>query len=287
MTNTELWQEYEDGLMFQRKMGFAEDFPRYVRFKEGIQWAAPTPRTRNLPRPVFNIIEMFIRNKRAAVLNQPISMTFSPAESAAGEAGQRAEQNARDMTDYARLLWNRLGQDALNSELIDDAATLGTGILHYYYDDSAGAAGSGPCLGEIRGESIDPLNVFFADPQLCDLQKQEYVLIASRRRVREVRALAQRLGCSRAILAAIVPDTAEADGYGTEPDDGREFCTVLTKYYRKNGEVCFDRATRSAELARGQRLTPQGGRPVTLYPLVVMAWKRRKSASSGSERQKG
>ena len=84
LTNTNLWQEYADGLLFQRKMGLAENFPKYVRFKEGNQWAAPTPRTKKLPRPVFNMIEMFIRNKRAAVLNQPISMTFSPAESTDG-----------------------------------------------------------------------------------------------------------------------------------------------------------------------------------------------------------
>ena len=281
MTNTELWQEYEDGLLFQRRMGFAEDFPKYVRFKEGNQWAAPTQRTRNLPRPVFNIIEMFIRNKRAAVLNQPIGMTFSPAESADGEKGSRAEQNARDMTEYAKLLWNRLGQDALSGEMIDDAATLGTGILHYYYDDSVRTPGSRPCIGEIRGESIDPLSIFFADPQLCDLQKQEYVLIASRRRVGEVRALAQRLGCGKETLAAIVPDEAEAADYGTEPDDSRELCTVLTKYYRKGGEVCFDRATRSANLAHGQRLTPPGGRPVTMYPLALMVWKRRKKCIFG------
>lgn len=281
--NTKLWQEYEDGIAFQRRMGFAENFPRYVRFKEGDQWAPPTPRTKNLPRPVFNIIEMFIRSKRAAVLNQAVSMAFSPVNSAGGEKGERAEQNARDMTDYAKLLWDQLGQDALSSELIDDAATLGTGVLHYYYDESVRPAGSRFCVGELRGESIDPLNIFFADPQLCDLQRQEYVLIASRRRVTEVRALAKRLGCTAGELARIARDEAESGDYGTEPDEPHDddYCTVLTKYYRENGEVRFDRATRNVELARGQSLTPPGGRAVTLYPLVLMVWKRRKKCIYG------
>ena len=59
-------------------MGFRERFPEYIRFKEGDQWPPATARTRNLPRPVFNIVEMFIRTKRAAVLNPHIAMTYLP-----------------------------------------------------------------------------------------------------------------------------------------------------------------------------------------------------------------
>ncbi len=280
---TKLWQDFQDGVAFQRQMGFVDEFPRYVRFKEGDQWAAPTERTRNLPRPVFNIVEMFIRNKRSSVLNQAISMAFSPLEAEEGEAKKRAEQNAHDMTDYAKLLWNRLGQDALSAELIDDAATLGTGVLHYYYDDSIRFAGGRPCLGEIRGESIDPLSIFFANPQLCDVQKQEYLLIASRRKVEETRALAKQLGCSAEQIACIVRDEVDNGNYGTEPVEpgSNDFCTVLTRYYRKDGRVCFDRATKTVEIAREQSLTPPGGRPVTLYPVVLMNWKRRKKCIYG------
>ena len=70
-------------------MGFRERFPEYIRFKEGDQWPPATARTRNLPRPVFNIVEMFIRTKRAAVLNPHIAMTYLPVT-------EEAAQGARD-----------------------------------------------------------------------------------------------------------------------------------------------------------------------------------------------
>ena len=80
---TSAWQDYQNGLAWQRSMGFEEKFPLYVRFKEGDQWPPATRRTKNLPRPVFNMVEMFIRTKRATILDSPITMHCSPASSAA------------------------------------------------------------------------------------------------------------------------------------------------------------------------------------------------------------
>ena len=82
---TAIWQEYENGIDYQRRMGFRERFPEYIRFKEGDQWPPATARTRNLPRPVFNIVEMFIRTKRAAVLNPHIAMTYLPVTEEAAQ----------------------------------------------------------------------------------------------------------------------------------------------------------------------------------------------------------
>ena len=75
-----IWGEYEDALGFQRAMGFASKFPEYERFKTGDQWPPATDRTKALPRPVFNIIDLFVSNKKSNVLNQNIKMVFSSAE---------------------------------------------------------------------------------------------------------------------------------------------------------------------------------------------------------------
>lgn len=53
-----IWQDYLCGVKFQQAMGFTVDFPKFIDFKEGKQWASATENTKNLPRPVFNITEM-------------------------------------------------------------------------------------------------------------------------------------------------------------------------------------------------------------------------------------
>ena len=55
---TRLYGYYEEGRAYQMKSGLARKIPQFVRFSEGDQWAPPTKNTKNLPRPVVNIVKM-------------------------------------------------------------------------------------------------------------------------------------------------------------------------------------------------------------------------------------
>ena len=280
MTGTKLWERYQAGLQYQRQMGFPESFPEYVRFKEGDQWPKPTKATRHLPRPVFNLIEYFIRTKRSNVYNTTVKMVFSPAE----ESDERTEEAATAYTNYASCLWEELEQDALNEEFLDDAATLGTGVLHYYWDSGESGGSRYPYQGSLRGEIIDPLAIFFGNPQVWEVQKQPDILIASRATVESVRQTAKGLGLKPEEVELIQPDEAEAGEYPAE--EAKELlhqkCTLLTRYYKDGGEVKFDRGTRTAVLQEGVPLTPEGAQErITRYPVVVMPWVRRKKCIYG------
>lgn len=301
---TTLWERYQKGLQYQRQMHFDTLFPECVRFKEGDQWPAPTKKTRHMPRPVYNYIDFFIRTKKANVLNQVIKLVYSPAE---GD-DPAAEEGAKQYSDYAASLWKELRQDDLNDQMVDDAATLGTGILHYYWDNDVSGGVRLPYQGALRGESLDPLTVFVANPQLQEIQKQEWVMIAQRYTVDSVRALARSLGFDEQAAMMIAPDEERAEQYDAERHemDGEKKCTLLTMYYRKNGRVYFDRGTRSVTLIEGQSLTPGGGMEgaseglpdvetpepdpfeelpqtpgMTLYPVVLMPWQLRKRCIFG------
>ena len=80
MNRTTIWEEFENGVKYANSMGFTKDFPKITRYKEGEQWPAPTERTKNLPRPVFNITKMFIDRKRANVTNQSMAVNFKASE---------------------------------------------------------------------------------------------------------------------------------------------------------------------------------------------------------------
>lgn len=280
MAETKTWEKYREALSWQGSMGFTVSFPEYIRFREGDQWAPPTKRTRNLPRPVFNIIKMFIRTKRAMLLSQPLSINYSPSEySADAVQSQFASDAARDMTDYAAMLWRKTRQDELNYQFIDDAAVLGTGILHYYFDDTAGTQ------GEIRGETIDPINFFVGNPQEQDVQAQPWIIISQRVPVEDVKALAKREGLSAQEIELIGSDAEQsAEGYDSARREmhGEDKCTVLTRYFRKDGAVHFDRCTRSVEIVKSRSLTPDGRESVIrLYPVVILTWEVRKKCIFG------
>ena len=73
---THLWELYESGLDSQISLGIRQNIPTYVDFYEGRQWPEPTQSTKNLPRPVVNIVKMICRSKKAAILNAPVKVMF-------------------------------------------------------------------------------------------------------------------------------------------------------------------------------------------------------------------
>ena len=78
--------QYKDGLAYKKQMGFLEDWAEYERFRGGEQWPKATNRTKDLPRPVFNVIDQIQGHKVSSVMNENIKMVFSPME--AGETQQ-------------------------------------------------------------------------------------------------------------------------------------------------------------------------------------------------------
>ncbi len=279
MAQTNAWKDYRKGQDWQRAMGFGQAFPQYVRFKEGDQWPPPTRRTQNLPRPVFNMVEMFIRTKRAAVLDQTISMHCRALPSM-GDA-RLAAQGAQDFNDYTRQLWKRLGQDDLNNTMVDDAATQGTGVLHYYWDTTVSGRGSCPFVGEVRGEVIDPLAIIFADPHCRDVQAQSWIMLVQQLPVQKVRAMAAAAGLSTDDGCPLDPDQ-ERQPYPADLADSEKRITLLTRYFRHEGEIWYEQCTRETVLTPARPLTPEGSAArMTHYPIALLSWRSRKNCIFG------
>jgi len=286
-TENKTWEQYQNGLSWQRSMKFTSDFPRFVAFKEGEQWPAATERTKNLPRPVFNIVDMFVRTKRAAVLNQPITINYTPAEISADDMTRElCAQGASDLTDYAKVLWKRTHQDIINAELVDDAATLGTGIYHAYYDMAVTGGIDNAWRGEIRGETIDPLNFFVADPQCRDVQKQKWVMISQRLAINRVKELAKQYGVKASEIALLREDPGESSsGYDTDKHEMKDEdkLTLLTKYHRDDsGNVVMTRCTEKVIICENEPIAPEGSTSqVTKYPIAIFNWYLRKKCIFG------
>ena len=238
---TTLWQDYEHGLAYQSSMGLSKKIPKFVKFYEGDQWAAPTKNTKNLPRPVVNIIKMICRNKKSAILSTPVKIIY------------RAEDEMADVekfNNFADYIQKEIGQESLDKKAINDGVIKGSYFYHYYWDSEAKGK-DGAKEGGLRCEIIDPLNIFFSDPTQLDEQKQEWILIASRENVKSVRAK-----CDRDVdIETIVSDESD-NKYGIIEQEGDKLCTVLTRYFRKDGEVFCEKATKTVVVNKPFAITP-------------------------------
>lgn len=238
---TELWDLYQDGLSYQAATKLSTNLPKFVKFYEGDQWAAPTKNTKNLPRPVVNIIKMICRSKKSAILATPVKIIY------------RAEDDMADVekfNNFAEYIQKEIGQDALDKKGINDGVIKGSYFYHYYWDSEAKGK-NGIKEGGLRCEMIDPLNIFFANPTEIDEQKQAWILIASREDIESVKAKADK----DVDLDSIAADESDSK-YGTVEQKNNKLCTVLTRYFRQNGEVFCEKATKGVVVNKPFAITP-------------------------------
>ncbi|MBE6691104.1 MAG: hypothetical protein E7590_07490 [Ruminococcaceae bacterium] len=279
---------FEDGMRYQSEMGFVQKFPKFVDFFEGRQWPAATKNTQNLPRPVFNCTKMIGRNKKSAILSVPGKIVYH---------AENDSDRVKVFNDFAAYIQKEMKQDALDKDAIDDGVKKGSYHYHYFWDENAHGLDA-TAKGALRCEIVDPLKIFFSNPNCHDEQRQKWILIATREEVSSVRAMAD----SDVNKADIAPDKNTENHYG-EKEQGDGLVTVLTRYFRVNGEVWWEKATKSMLICAPRPLAPdvegalremgmdeQGdggsanGAPVrgfSLYPIVSGSYERREGSIYG------
>lgn len=268
-------KRYQDGLSYMKQMGYLINWPKYERFKAGDQWPAPTERTRNLPRPVFNIIDLIESLKVSTVMNEQIMMRFSSSDSGSELAIEAADK----FTKYSDTVWEEIQQNDLNEQMLEIAANIGTGILHYYWDSSIKGGNKLKYEGKMCGEVLDAINVIFGNPQCRVVQKQPYILISYREMTKTLRNEARANGLSKTLISMIGPDKNTADeGYDMaqhEISDDDKTTALLCYYRHEDGYIHF------RKVASGMLIKPDTNMQMKKYPIALMPWKRRRKSING------
>ena len=289
-TCEEIVKWYEDGKAYQNSIGITKSMPECVRFFEGDQWAPVTKDTKHFPRPVVNIIEMNINNKKSQVLSSPIKIVY------------KSENRNADVDRFNRFAayeLARLKQEEMNNQAVLDAEIKGSFCLYYYWDkDVVGL--DGLIEGDIAVQLIDPSNVIFANPNEKDEQKQDWIILVSRETIDYVKKIADA-----GVDKKKIEDDDSESIYNEIESETSKFVTVFTRFFRHNGEVYFERATKQVMFNEARPFTPNIEHykssidgteeketeeshneymrieKATLYPIVFSQWKQRDKSIYG------
>lgn len=237
---SKLWQDRQNAREYLASVNLTHNLPLFCRFYEGDQWGRATEATKNMPRLTTNIIKMICRNKKSAILSTPVRIVYKSEN----------DQSAENFTRFSDYIQKEYGQDDLDKQAVGSGVKKGTYIFHYYWDAEArGKRGQFP--GGLRCELIDPLNAYFANPAERDEQKQKWIMFESREEVQAVRDKADKTINPESIME----DDPESP-YSDKEQKGTPMCTVLTRYFRKNGEVYCEKATKSVIFNAAYPITP-------------------------------
>ena len=219
-------------------MDLRDKIPACVDFYEGRQWPSPTESTKNLPRPVVNIVKMICRSKKGAILSTPVKIlykSYSPFT------------DIEKFNSFSKAVFKEMGQEELDRQGIDDAIKKGSCFFHYYWDPSK-PSGLGKELGSLECELIDPLNIFFSDPDELNEQKQEWIIVVSKKSTSKILSLLDHEISPRNIAPSLNEDEiVDSDGK----------IKLFTRYFRKNGEIWCERQTMYHTISKPFKIIPQ------------------------------
>lgn len=235
-----IWEMYRKGVEYQTRTGLSTKIPECVRFYEGDQWPKETDRTKTFPRPIINVTRMICRNKKAGILSNETSIIYSCEDI----------EKSKKFTNFSTFITKELNQKKLDRIAIEDGCVKGTYIYHYYWDANAvGRKGNVP--GGVRGEIIDPLNIFFENPTNEDEQSQKWIIIRSRLSVDTVKEM-----CDSGVDKQLIKSDENESRYNEKEQDESNRCTVLTRYFKVNGEVYFEKAIKGTVIVKPRPLHP-------------------------------
>ena len=303
-----IWEDWQKGLDYQKKLHLKETCEQCVDFFEGRQWPQATERTKNMPRPIENIIELIVNGKKANILSSKISVIYKPLVYDEQES-QIATEGASSFTSFANHISKEIKQEDLDNDAILDGLIKGPYIYHYFWDKEK-KTGMAKFDGGLNGQIIDCLSIVFANPKQKDEQKQKWIIIQSRENVETLKKIAKNNGISKTEIELITSDDDSEKNYNSEEQDGEEYATVLTRYFRKNGEVYYTKSTKNMIVQEETPLTPDAskikleldeenktnedkeqvdidrpeqntGFKMTLYPIVVGSYKNREKSIYG------
>ncbi len=284
-----IWRCYENGLSYQTMTEMATNIPRYIDYYQGKQWGKVEKGTEQMPRLVFNVLKMIGRNKKANMVSVPCRLVYK---------SEIDSERAEMFTRFAEWWTKDARADEIDNQAIEDGFTTGGYFFHYYWDNEA-TSKRGDVVGGCRVELIDILDIFFANPCEEDEQKQEWILIRSRENVEAVKEMAD----DDIDIELIKSDKSESK-YNDKEQDGTELCTILTRYYKENGEVFCERAVKGTMVNKAFSITPSAymgneeedtsntaladkpefspsRRKASLYPIVCGSYDRRKNSIYG------
>lgn len=250
---TLLWKRYQDSLNYIRRMSLDKIWKECEDFVEGRHWPTPTPRTKGMPRPVINIVNLIADNKKAGILSSKVKLVYRPSQVIFNV--DKADEGADIFTKFVEIVMKELKQEDLDDEAQNDATQLGSYAYHYFWDKNVSGNFQSPFIGSVRAEIIEPKKIFFANPMIHDEQKQKWIQIVSSEPVESVRALAKSNGIKDWMN---IKADYEIDD---ESFKDKEMCTVITQYSRKNGKVIWQKSTKDTYIQKPTFWQPDLNKP--------------------------
>ncbi len=233
---------------YMEQKGFSSCIPEWWAMYEGKQ--LPDDYSDDLPRAMENICSWVVDSKHATILGTTTTLNFTCFDKTI------STDALKKFDEYQQ---KAIKMEAFKDKVVLDSLVGASGFLYHYWNENAnfirGKSKGSLCLDTIQFEDF-----FCSNPRLDNLQKQKYVGFRRREEVKAVRELIDKnIENYEEIISNIVPDDylekrSKYDNDITALNSG--LVTTYTRFFRIDGEVYWERSTKSVNLVNPTALNP-------------------------------
>lgn len=271
METTKIWEKYQAGRDHHRRVGMYQQVERCHRFYEGDQWHGLKTGGEELPS--LNFLKPVCRYQIATVAMNELAIVFS---SLSGD--EQVSQLCDVLTRYAAAQIEKGKLDNKKWAVVKGACITGDHYLYVFDDREPSESVVRDLTPGLRHRLVDKDNVYLANEQEPELQRQEWIILAERVPVEQVRRAAEANKIKAELLEQIAADEdldrPQEAGREVKTGDGK--CTSLLYMEKTADGIRFCRSTQNVVYQPERML--EG---MDVYPLAAMRWEEKHGSARG------
>ncbi len=262
---TPIWQLYEKGRNYHRRIGIYTDTDRNYRMYNGNQWEGA--KLGDVEPVQKNFIKPVVKYKVSVIHDNLYAINYSSQNFSNREFAKVSEKYCDMLNRYAHRVWEADKMDFKGRRITKDAAINDEGIVYVDFDRD-----------EMKpiNEIVKKNDVYYGNENDDDIQNQPYILIRKRMPVSNAIEFALANGMSEANTEFIIGDndTFEESGEAAK-EELDNMVTLVYKLYKKNGTVHFSIASRWIDIVEDVDIG------IKLYPIAHFNWEEKEGSARG------
>lgn len=208
-------------------------------------------------------------------INRPQSGGINRDMESGAPTNEEMRAVALMLSKYFRTFSNRCNLNYKVKQCVTEAFKNGSGLLYFYWNNNIRNMGA---VGDICVEPVEIINLLCGDPTICSMQDQPFLILESRKSLREVRSMAEKESNKEAVslIKADEVDSSYGDNHEIDRsrDDQNAKCTLLTRFWKEteNGKtkVYMMKCTKDAVIKE------KTDTKLTVYPLAYMPYEQKR-----------
>lgn len=200
----------------------------------------------NIPHATTNICRLDVQSKASKINGTPFTLNFTAFDNS---------KSTLKLQKFDKYMMKRLREDAFNYQACVNAYVYGNEITYYRWDDSETTI-NGRYVGGLAIDHIDIRQFRVANPNLSSLQKQKWVMFFKTEELKAVRDLCEDQNLKKQILPDDMGSIEEITDKIDESEIEHKLVTVFTRFFRIDGEVCYQISTKDIDITPIIALNP-------------------------------